>query len=53
MASRGLKWIQSYAAPGLAKREIKSYLLASHEMIVSALSIKLRRELGLRETRNG
>ena len=53
MASRGLKWVQSYAAPGLAKREVKSYLRASYEMIVSALSIKLRRELGLEETGNG
>jgi predicted DNA-binding protein (MmcQ/YjbR family) len=53
MASRGLKWIQSYAAPGLSKREIKSYLQASYEMVVSALSRKARNELGLKETRNG
>jgi predicted DNA-binding protein (MmcQ/YjbR family) len=53
MASRGLKWIQSYAAPGLSKREVRSYLKASYGMVVSALSMKARTELGLRETRNG
>jgi len=53
MASRGLKWIQSYAAPGLGKPEVRSHLRASYEMIVSALSPKMRRELGLEETRNG
>jgi predicted DNA-binding protein (MmcQ/YjbR family) len=53
MASRGLKWIQSYASPGLSKPELKSYLKASYGMIVSALSLKVRRELGLEETRNG
>jgi len=53
MASRGLKWIQTYAAPGLSKREVKSYLEASYEMVVSALSKRVRNALGLKETRNG
>lgn len=52
MASRGLKWIQSHASPGLTKAELKAYLRASYGMIVSALSLKVRRELGLEETRN-
>lgn len=52
MAARGLKWIQSHASPGLSKRELKAYLKASYGMVVSALSLKVRKELGLEETRN-
>jgi predicted DNA-binding protein (MmcQ/YjbR family) len=47
MASRGLKWIQSFAKPGLSKRQLKEYLKASHGMVVSALPRRTRRELGL------
>lgn len=47
MASRGMKWIQSFARPGLSKRELKAYLVASHGLIVSALPRRMRRELGL------
>jgi predicted DNA-binding protein (MmcQ/YjbR family) len=53
MASRGLKWIQSYASPGLSKREIKTYLKASYGLIVDALPRRIRRELGLEETHDG
>ncbi len=37
MASRGLKWIQSYAKPGLSKAELKKYLEASYQMVREAL----------------
>lgn len=37
MASRGLKWIQSYAKPGLSKAELKKYLETSYQMVRAAL----------------
>jgi predicted DNA-binding protein (MmcQ/YjbR family) len=53
MASRGLKWIQSYASPGLSKQEVKAYLKASYGLIVDALPRRIRRELGLEESQDG
>jgi predicted DNA-binding protein (MmcQ/YjbR family) len=47
MASRGLKWIQSFESPGLSKAELKQYLKASHALAAAALSRKRRAELGL------
>ncbi len=37
MASRGLKWIQSHAKPGLSKAELRRYLEASYGMVRAAL----------------
>lgn len=45
MASRGLKWIQSYARPGLSKAEVKKYLEASYQMVRDALPKRVRAEL--------
>lgn len=53
MASRGLKWIQSFETPGLSKRELKAYLRTSYDLIVGALSKRARAGLGLKETRDG
>ena len=47
LASRGMKWIQAFARPGLKDRDIKVYLEASHAIVASGLSKKARRELGL------
>jgi predicted DNA-binding protein (MmcQ/YjbR family) len=47
MASRGMKWIQSFARPGLSKRELKAYLVASHGLVVSALPKRTRQNLAL------
>jgi predicted DNA-binding protein (MmcQ/YjbR family) len=47
LASRGLKWIQHYAEPGLSDEELRDYIRDSHEMIARALPKKRRRELGL------
>jgi predicted DNA-binding protein (MmcQ/YjbR family) len=47
LASRGLKWIQHYAAPGLSDDELKAYLGRSHEIVARGLSKKKQRELGL------
>ncbi len=47
MASRGMKWIQSFETPGLSKKELKEYLKASYRLAGAGLAKKARRELGL------
>ena len=47
LASRGMKWLQQYAEPGLSDDELRSHITASYEMAAANLTKKLRRELGL------
>lgn len=47
LASRGFKWVQHYAAPGLSDDELRRHIRASYEMIRDALSRAKRAELGL------
>ena len=47
LASRGMKWIQHYEAPGLTDTELRDYLRESHRLVAAGLSKKRRRELGL------
>lgn len=47
LASRGLKWIQNYASPGLSPTELKAYLRHSHALVAQGLSKRKRQELGL------
>jgi predicted DNA-binding protein (MmcQ/YjbR family) len=47
LASRGLKWLQQYSAPGLSDDELRQHIVMSYEMIVAALTKKKRAELGL------
>ena len=47
LASRGLKWIQHYAEPGLGDDGLRDHIRASYDMIAAALSKKKRAELGL------
>jgi predicted DNA-binding protein (MmcQ/YjbR family) len=47
LASRGLKWIQHYAKPGLSDVELCDYIRQSHEIVSQGLSKKKRSELGL------
>lgn len=47
LASRGMKWIQHYAAPGLSDEELEDYLRYSHKLVAAGLSKKKQRELGL------
>ena len=49
LASRGMKWIQHYAKPGLSDKDLKGYLTESHRIVALGLSKKKRRELGLGE----
>lgn len=47
LASRGMKWIQHYAKPGLAKKDLKAYIGQSHQIVASGLSKKTQLSLGL------
>lgn len=47
LASRGLKWIQHHAQPGLSDDELRAYLRRAHEIVARGLSRKKRAELGL------
>jgi predicted DNA-binding protein (MmcQ/YjbR family) len=49
LASRGMKWIQHYDAPGLSDEDLKSYLAASHRIVSLGLTKKKQRELGLNQ----
>ena len=47
LASRGMKWIQHHARPGLNDGELSDYIGRSYQMISQALPKKKRIELGL------
>ena len=47
LASRGMKWIQHYAEPGLKDGDLKAYIETSHRLVADGLSKKKRKELGL------
>lgn len=47
LASRGLKWIQHFAKPGLSDDELKDYIRQSHLIVSQGLSKKKRIEFGL------
>ena len=47
LASRGMKWIQHFARPGLPDRALRDYLRQSHVIVAQGLSKKKRTELGL------
>lgn len=47
LASRGFKWLQHYAAPGLSDSELRRHISDSYQMVVAGLTKKKRTELGL------
>jgi len=47
LASRGMKWIQHFAKPGLSNAELRDYIRQSHLIVAQGLSKKRRIELGL------
>jgi predicted DNA-binding protein (MmcQ/YjbR family) len=47
LASRGMKWIQHFAKPGLSDAALRDYIRQSHLIVSQALSRKRRIELGL------
>jgi predicted DNA-binding protein (MmcQ/YjbR family) len=46
-ASRGMKWIQHYAEPGLSVAELKGYLETSHYLASRNLTKKVRLDLNI------
>jgi len=50
LASRGMKWIQHYGAPGLDDDALRDYLRQSHRIVSGGLSKKMQRDLGLNQT---
>ena len=47
LASRGLKWIQHFAAPGLSDADLRSHIRASHTIVAQGLPKKTRIALNL------
>ncbi|MEL7388367.1 MAG: MmcQ/YjbR family DNA-binding protein, partial [Pseudomonadota bacterium] len=50
MASRGMKWLQVYADPGLSDTELKEHIKLSRDMVIAKLTRKIRSNLGLNDT---
>lgn len=48
LASRGMKWIQNYAEPGLSDDDLMDYIRQSHRIVAAGLTRKKQRELGLK-----
>jgi predicted DNA-binding protein (MmcQ/YjbR family) len=48
LASRGMKWIQHFAKPGLSDAAPLDYIRQSHVIVSQGLSKKRQAELGLR-----
>jgi len=49
LASRGMKWIQHYADPGLSEDELREYIRESHQIVSLGLTKKKQKELGLNQ----
>jgi predicted DNA-binding protein (MmcQ/YjbR family) len=47
LASRGMKWIQHFAKPGLSDAALRDYIRQSHFIVSQGLARKRRIELGL------
>ena len=47
LASRGMKWIQHFAKPGLSDAALRDYIRQSHVIVSQGLSKRRRIELGL------
>ena len=46
LASRGMKWIQHYALPGLDDAQLREHIEASYHMAMQRLTKKKQAELG-------
>jgi predicted DNA-binding protein (MmcQ/YjbR family) len=49
-ASRGMKWIQQYAEPGLSDEDLRAYLRESHRIVSLGLPKKTQHALGLNQS---
>lgn len=50
LASRGLKWLQHYAPPGLRDPALRAHLMLSYLLVAQNLSARRRRALDLPDT---
>ena len=50
LASRGMKWLQHYAAPGLPDAALREHLMLSYLLVAQNLTRKRHAELGLPTT---
>ncbi|MEB8385952.1 MmcQ/YjbR family DNA-binding protein [Rhodobacteraceae bacterium KMM 6894] len=50
LASRGMKWLQHYAPPGLPDKALCDHLMLSYLLVAENLSQKRRRALALPDT---
>ncbi len=46
-ASRGMKWIQQFATPGLSDADLQNHLSESHHLASMKLTKRRQKELGL------
>lgn len=49
LASRGMKWLQHYADPGLSDDELRDCIRLSYALVTAGLSKRKRGELGIPE----
>jgi len=47
LASRGMKWLQHYAEPGLSDSELRDHIRISYDLVAAGISKKRRAELGI------
>lgn len=47
LASRGMKWLQHYAEPGLTDEELRDCIRLSYALVTAGLSKRKRAELGI------
>jgi predicted DNA-binding protein (MmcQ/YjbR family) len=47
LASRGMKWVQQYADPGLSDQELQNHITYSYEMVAAKLTKKMKKQLNL------
>lgn len=50
LASRGMKWLQHYAKPGLPDGTLREHLMLSYMLVAENLTKNRRRDLALPET---
>lgn len=49
LASRGMKWLQHYDAPGLSDDDLRRHIKISYDLVAAGLSKRKRHELSIPE----
>ncbi|MFW8636819.1 MmcQ/YjbR family DNA-binding protein [Cribrihabitans pelagius] len=53
LASRGMKWLQHFAEPGLTDAELREQITLSYTLVTAGLSKRKRAELGIPDPQPG